>query len=192
MNKLKIIFTLLVVVSILIVSCEGDCKDEEIEKIEKIEWITTYIDKTKDTLVAYTITENKREYIESWNEIKHTVTIRNNNNQYIGKFALNINYGYYDYGYETRTKKFDYVTISPKGSYTFTYYTQAEYKGNFNNSYIILQQPTKIPYKERKDELILSSITVNPCESNVEALREKYKIIKELYNSKVEIKSKKQ
>ena len=105
MNKLKIIFTLLVVVSILIVSCEGDCKDEEIEKIEKIEWITTYIDKTKDTLVAYTITENKREYIESWNEIKHTVLIQNNNNQYIGKFALNINYGYYDYGYRNENQK---------------------------------------------------------------------------------------
>ena len=58
---------------------------------------------------------------------------------------------------ETRTKKFDYVTISPKGSYTFTYYTQAEYKGNFNNSYII-QQPTKIHIRKER-RINISSIT---------------------------------
>lgn len=183
MNKSKSYLLLLIAISFIYTSCEGDCKDEQIEKVE---WSTSYIDKTKDTLVAYSITENKREYIKTWDEIKHTVTIQNNNKQYVGKFALSINYGYYDdYSSDTRTKEFDYVTISPRSSYTFIYYTQAGKYANYNSSYLIRQKPVVFSYKERRDELKTDTITVNSCQENVEALREKYRTIKELYHSKI-------
>lgn len=183
MSKSIVTTFILFAVACFFVSCEGDCKDEQIEKVE---WITTYTDKTKDTLVAYSVTENKREYIKSYEEVKHTITIRNNNTQYSGKFALKISYGYYNYGSETKIKEFDYVTIAPKGSYTFTHYTQAGKYDNYNSSYTILQTPVSFTYKERKDELKTEMITVNSCQENVEALREKHKAIKELYQAKTE------
>lgn len=182
----NIIFSLIlcIVISFLIISCEGDCKDE---RIEKVEWVTTYEDKSKDTLVSYSLIENQREYIKSYEEIKHTVTIRNNSSLYRGKFALQIDYGYYDDYSETKTKEFDYVSIAPKNSYTFTYYTQAGKYSNYNSSYTILQKPTIYFYKKRKDELKTDTIIVNSCKENVEALREKYRAIKKLYQSKVDL-----
>lgn len=183
MRKSIITSVLFVVMSFFLNSCEGDCKDEQIEKTE---WITKYEDITKDTLVAYTVIENKREYIKFNEEIKHTVTIRNNNSLYNGRFSLNADYGYYNYGEETKTKEFDFVTIAPKSSHTFTFYSQAGKYANYNSSYVILQNPTTYTYKERKDELKTENITVNSCSENVEALREKYRTIKELYKSKTD------
>lgn len=189
---MKSIFTIFILYTFacFFVSCEGDCKDVDIEKVE---WITTYIEKTKDTLVTYSVTENKREYLKYLEEVKHTITIQNNNAEYSGRFALKINYGYiiYDnYNYtsnsETKTKEFEYVTIDPMSSYTFTYNTQGEGYNNFNSSYTILQTPVSFTYKERKDELKTERITVNSCQENVEALKEKYKTIKELYKAKTE------
>ncbi len=183
MSKSIFISILLLITACFITSCEGDCKDEQIEKAE---WITTYTDKIKDTLAAYSITESKREYIKLYDEVRHSVTIRNNNTLYSGQFSLIINYGYLSYynTEETKTEEFDYVFIAPRASYTFTYYTQAGKYANFNSSYIILQKPVSFTYKERKDELKAEIITVNTCQENVEALREKYKAVKDLYESK--------
>ncbi len=181
-NILKIIFILSVVCSIS--SCEGDCKDV---KIETAEWITTYENKRKDTLVSYSITQDERKYYKSWEEIKHSITIRNNNSRYSGKFSLSLDYGYYDDSeniVQTKTKEFDFVTIAPYGSHTFTFWTQAGKYANYNSSYTVLQYPITYSYKVRRDSLKIDTVTVNSCEKNIEALREKYRTIKKMYQQK--------
>ncbi len=185
MTKIFIKISLLFIF-ISFVSCEGDCRDE---KIERVEWITNYVTKrkSKDTLVSYSILENKREYMKYSKEIKHSVTIHNNNDTYSNEFAVKINYGYIKNSDEyIKTNNYNYVEIAPNSSYTFTFYSQAGYNYNFNSSYEILQIPQriKIIYQERIDELKIDTITVNSCEQNIETLKEKYKTIKNLYNSK--------
>lgn len=185
MYKSAIVFFSVTSMVFLLTSCDGDCKDEQIEKAE---WITTYITKRKDTLVAYSVTENKREYIKLYDEVKHSLTIQNNNTLYSGEFSLEVNYGFNDeLGDDTRTQNFDTITIAPRASYTFSFYSQAGKYANYSSAYTILQTPVFISYDERKDELRTSNIMVNSCKENVEALREKYKMIIELYKSKNEI-----
>ena len=175
-------------ITAILTSCEGDCKEEQIEKVE---WVTNYITKTKDTLVSYVVLEDSREYYDSYKEIYHKVVIKNTNNTYSNRFAIKINYGYYDsyYGAFMKSKDFEYVYIKPNSTYSFTFYSQAQYIYNYNNSYTILQQPIQISYKEKVDNLKKEKITVNSCSENVEALKEKYKAIKELYIQKIENKS---
>ncbi len=181
-NVLRIIFMLPIIC--FISSCEGDCKDVQIETVE---WITTYENKRKDTLVSYSITQDKRKYYKSWEEIKHSITIRNNNSRYSGKFSLSLDYGYYDDSNEaeqTKTKDFNFVTIPPHKSHTFTFWSQAIYKINFNSNYTVLQRPVTYNYQIRRDSLKIDTITVNSCEENIEALREKYRTIKKIYQQK--------
>lgn len=180
MKKSVVLFFM--IISLFFSSCEGDCKEYQIEKVE---WVTSYVDKTKDTLVAYSITQNERKYISYDEMVEHAVTIHNNNRKYNGRFSLKINYDHYDYEVENRVKTFGFVSIPPNGSHTFTYRTQVGRYVNYNNSYTILQQPVSYTYKERKDELQTEMITVNDCSDNVEALRQKYKTIKELYQTKM-------
>ena len=176
---------LLVSITAFLISCEGDCKDEQIEKVE---WVTNYETKSKDTLVSYVIIENKREYIKSYEEIKHTVTIKNNNNLYSNKFAVKFNCSIYDsyYGEQIKSNDLAYVSINPNSTYTFTYFSQAGKFSNYNSDYTIFQEPIQFSYKQKMDNLKKEMITVNSCSENVEALKEKYKAIKELYQQKVE------
>src|SRR5690554_95346 len=184
MNKTKL-YLFFMAIFFVFTSCEGDCHDEQIEKVE---WETTYINKTRDTLVSYSVTQNEREYLSRYNEIKHTLTIRNNNSKYKGRFKVKIIYGVDNYfGFDT--EEFDEVEIRPNSSQTFTLYTQAGKYLNYNSEYYITQRPVSFSYKEKKDELKREMITVNRCEENVEALIEKYKIIEELYNSKSKVKA---
>lgn len=181
-NKMNKLFVLLISFIFLYYfsACEGDCYDEQIEKVE---WETTYINKTRDTLVSYSVTKNEREYLSRYDEIKHTLTLRNNNSKYKGRFKVKIIYGVDNYfGFDT--EEFDEVEIRPNSSQTFTLYTQAGKYLNYNSEYYITQRPVSFSYKEKKDELKREMITVNRCEENVEALIEKYKIIEELFNSK--------
>jgi hypothetical protein len=173
---------------LIFTSCEGDCKDEQIEKVE---WVTNYVTKTKDTLVSYSIIENKREFFKAYEEIKHTITIRNNNSQYSNKFAVKFNCGVYDsyYGDQYKSNEYEYVSIEPNSTYTFTYYSQAGKYYNYNSEYTVLQEPVNITYKEIVHNLKKEMTTVNSCNENVEALKEKYKVIKELYQQKLENKS---
>lgn len=185
MKSRLILITLIATIFSFLTSCEGDCKNEQIEKVE---WITNYETKSKDTLVSYVIIENKREYIKSYEEIKHTITIKNNNNLYSNKFAVKFNCNIYDsyYGEQVKSNDIEYVSINPNSTYTFTYYSQAGKFSNYNSDYIIFQEPIQISYKQRMDNLKKEIITVNSCSENVEALKEKYKAIKELYQQKIE------
>lgn len=177
----------MIITSFFLTSCEGDCNDVEIETVE---WVTDYVDKSKDTLVSYSILKDEREYFSSFKEIKHTVTIKNNNQKFSNQFSLKIEYGEVDYWGDDveKEKTLDYVSIEPNGSYTFTYYTQAGKYANYNSSYTILQKPIQYYYKERQDHLKTSTKTVNTCEENVEALRMKYEAIREAYNEKAKLK----
>ena len=194
----KSILTFILVSSIvsLFVSCEGDCKDVQIESVE---WVTKYVDRTKieyrDTTVLadYSVIRSEREPDRRNNAITHFVTIRNESTQYNVRVALRISYEYnYSryYAPETKYVTFDYVTIEPKKTFTFEKYTQLGNESSSNSCYEILQEPVSFrrrhtsSYKERKDELKTKTITVNSCRENVEALREKYKTIKELYEQK--------
>lgn len=168
------------------ISCESECEEVEIEKVE---WITTYIDKTKDTLVAYSVIENRRKHFR-WNDsITHTLKIRNDNETYSNEFSLKVDYGYYD-AWDmkdiTRTKSFNFVTIPPGEAYTFSFNSQAGRYVNYDSDYKILQKARKFSYKERQDGLKTEMITVNSCEVNIEALEKEYNAIKELYRVKIE------
>lgn len=164
-----------------ITSCEGDCKDEQIEKVE---WVTNYVSKSKDTLVSYTIEEERREYDKLYETVY--VTVKNNDSNYSNYFSIRMNYlDVFRIGdINTITKEF--VKINPNSSYTFTFYTYVNNNNDFKSSFSILQQPITISYKQRVDNLKKEMITVNSCNENVEALKEKYKAIKELYQQKVE------
>lgn len=182
MNRIITFLFASFILIVLLNSCDSNCKDI---LIEKKEWVISSKEVFKDTLVSYSITENKREYLESYKEIKHTVTIRNENNLYTNQFSLKINYGYfntYDESREIKTDTLDFVEIKPNSSYTFTYYSQGGYYPNFDNYYSILQHDTSISFQERQDELITTSENVNTCAVNVEALKERYKTVEELYN----------
>lgn len=177
-------FICIVVIAIIFASCDGNCKDETIEKIE---WITRYEDVYKDTLVRYSILVDKREYSEVYKEVKHTITIRNDNEVYSNRFAVLIKYGYQDSEYfttETKSNDTAFVIIEPLSSNTFSFYTQGGYSYNFNSEYEILQMDTNFTYQNKIDELKVSQETVNSCTANIEALKEKYNTIKELYKVK--------
>ena len=182
MNKYILI---IIIATFFLTSCEGDCRDEQIEKVE---WVTNYVTKSKDTLVSYSIIENKREFFKAYEEIKHTITIRNNNRQYSNKFAVKFNCGVYDsyYGDQYKSNEYEYVSIEPNSTYTFTYYSQAGKYYNYNSEYTVFQEPVNITYKEIVHNLKEEMKTVNSCNENVEALKEKYKAIKELYQQKTE------
>ncbi len=176
--------TFIILIVILFASCDGNCKDETIEKVE---WVTRYEELYKDTLVRYSILVDKREYSEVYKEVKHTVTIRNDNEIYSNRFAVLIKYGYQDSEYfttETKSNDTAFVIIEPLSSNTFSFYTQGGYSYNFNSEYEILQIDTNFTYLNKIDELKVSQETVNSCTVNIEALKEKYSTIKQLYKSK--------
>lgn len=165
----------------LLTSCEGDCKDE---KIEKVEWITNYVTKTKDTLVSYTIEEERREYDKAYETVN--ITLKNNNLEYPNFFSIRMNYLDVNIYGEVNTITKDFVKISPNSSYTFSFYTYVKNNNDFKSSFSVLQEPFQISYKEKVDNLKTEIIIVNSCNENVEALKEKYKAIKELYQLKSE------
>jgi len=173
--------TLSIVVFSFLTSCEGDCKDEQIEKVE---WVTNYLSKSKDTLVSYTIEEERREYDKSYETVY--VTVKNNDNAYANYFSIRMNYLDVNRYGEINTITKDFVKINPNSSFTFSFFTFVKSNNDFKSSFSILQQPITISYKERIDNLKTEMITVNSCSENVEALKEKYKAIKELYQQKVE------
>lgn len=164
-------------------SCDGECRNEQIEKVE---WITTYEDKTKEILVSYFIIENKTKLNEDTKEVTHTIIIKNNDSKYSNKFAVSIDYGYLtdDNKKKDNTYNSEYVEILPSKTYTFTYNRQSKFFHNFNSNVIIKQKPYTLSYKKRTDELKAENINVNSCEVDIESLIEKYKTIRELYNSK--------
>lgn len=180
LNLLFIVFIPIIGIS----SCDGNCKNEEIEKNE---WITKYIEVSKDTLVNYSIIENKTYYSSFDKEIIHSISIKNENEQFSNQFAIVVTYGQYDVFAEISETKSDttlYSEILPKSSVTFPLKRQGGYNNNFNASIVILQIPKYITTVQRVDSLKTEMITVNSCEQNIEALKEKYQTIKKMFESK--------
>jgi len=192
--------TLIFLCVLLFISCDGECSTEEIEKVE---WVTSYVKVHKDTLVSYSMVEDKIDYQGSWAEISsgsdklqafngrnkfanHLITIKNNNSLYSGYFAIKLIYGYWDKTFYMKTETNDYVKIDPKSTYSFKFHVYADHPYTINRDVIILQTPTKISYMKRIDELSVEKIKVNSCKDNIPALKEKYKTIKKLYQQKID------
>jgi hypothetical protein len=192
-NKLKTTINLIKGLNLLFIvlipivgisSCDGNCKNEEIEKNE---WVTKYVEVSKDTLVNYSIIENKTDYSSYDKEIIHSITIKNENEQFSNQFAVVVTYGHYDIFVEISETKSDttlYSEILPKSSFTFPLKRQGGYNDNFNAAIEILQIPKYITTIQRIDSLKTEMITVNSCEQNIEALKEKYQTIKKMFESK--------
>lgn len=176
--------TLFLISLFFFVSCEGESKDEVIEKIT---WVTYNTEHFKDTLVQYRITESKTDYIISNDSILHTITIKNENETYPNTFAIEFNCGYKDtiFKFEYMPKHItDSVEILPLSTHSFTYNSQAGFKYNYNNSINIIQIPKNVILNRKEDSLKIEKDTVNSLKTNIEALKLKYKTIKELYYSK--------
>lgn len=135
-------------------SCNPDCKEVTIQKIE---WMTRYedyfIEKDSivevgeyiDTLVSYKVVEHrtKVEYRkDSSGETKgrtmvHYISIKNNNKSYSNRFAIKLSGKEY---LESSSKWRDlylttnYVTIGPQDTYTFTVKHPSLWR-NENNGY---------------------------------------------------------
>jgi len=172
--------------SSLFFACEGDCKDEVIEKVT---WVTYNTEYTQDTLVNYAIVEAKREYLNATNELLHSITLRNENETYSNKFAVQFKYGFVDTISNTKEMRFfttDSVEILPKSSHTYTFNCQGKFIYNFNDSITLIQIPKTITLTRKADSLQIENYLENNCKVNIEAIKQKYKSIKELYYSKVE------
>lgn len=175
---------LCIVLFCILVSCEGKCINE---RIEKVEWVTSYTYYNKDTFVRYSIVVDKSEFDELRKEIKHTIVIRNENKTYSNKFAVLAETDENGESAKFGTGSFndiDFISIFPNAMDSFIFYTPAGFNSTFKSRYKILQQPLKVRQTRRVDELKTEKITVNSCEQNIEALKLKYKTTKELFNSK--------
>lgn len=177
-------YFVLLVQALLILSCDGSCDEEQIQKTE---WITKYVEVLSDTLVNYSIIENTTKYNSFEKEILHSVTIRNENRQFSNKFAIIATYGYFDVFAGISDIKSDttiYSEIAARSAYTFSFKRQGGYNDNFNAAIKVLQLSKVISSVKRVDSLKIEIITVNSCEQNIEALKEKYQAIKKMFESK--------
>lgn len=180
MQKIKLMLFCCV---LFLFSCEGNCPNETVEKIE---WVTTYKKVKKDTLVNYRILKYKTEFI-SQTELKYKVTVANTNNTYNNKFYINFYQYIIDYQDNKKWKKVvtDTVLIKPSSSHTFEYTSnQASKFSNFENAFYIHQIPDKYELFVKKDSLARSEITLNSCETNIEAFKREQESIKNLFNEK--------
>ncbi len=168
-------------------ACDGNCKDEIIEKTE---WVTTFKSQPIDTLLTYTVLENKTQYVFDTKQVAHSVVIRNDNSQYSNKFSISIYYMIVgdDLTRQTQVFNSDFVEIQPNSYYRFVFSRQAKDVINFNSDIKVNQPVLKVNIKKRVDNLKIENITVNSCDENVSALKEKYKVIKELYTASLKAK----
>ncbi|MEP0264273.1 hypothetical protein [Dokdonia sp.] len=165
-------------------SCNGNCPDETVEKIE---WVTSYTKETKDTLVKYQVIEYKTTFI-SQTELRYKVTVANTNNTYNNKFYINFyQYTIDYYGNKNWTKtSTDTVSIKSNNRYEFVYVSdQASKFINFENAFYIHQIPIKYESYKNNDSLIKEKITLNSCEINIEAFVKEQKSIEKLFKEKI-------
>jgi len=165
-------------------SCEGDCR---VEEIEKYTWDTLRVEYRVDTFVQYSITEFRSEYESFANQVLHTVTVKNENAAFSNIFAVLFKYGYVDsitHINEIREFATDSVEILPKSDHMFSFYSQAKYENNFNNAVSIFQIPKYIRLYKRKDTLLAEKYQANSCKENIEALKAKYSQVKLLFESR--------
>ncbi|QMU63501.1 MAG: hypothetical protein GKR88_08015 [Flavobacteriaceae bacterium] len=167
-------------------SCENNCKDEQIEKVE---WFTEYKNVYVDTLVDYSIVRDELVFNDTTKRVTHFVSIKNNSTKYSNEFSVSYKYGYFSsYNKENSYKEYqtEYTTIEPDSIFTFEFERQANYYNNFNNSITVLQHSKEVEVSMRYDKLKTELITINTCVDNVDVLKEKYNTIKNLYNFKID------
>ena len=157
-------------VPLLLSSCNPDCKEIEIQKVE---WVTRYEDYVEykdtieevkepvDTLVSYSITEHRTKVENKKNSSGevvgsthvHYITIKNNNKSYSNRFAVKLTGKEYEEStgrWKDLNKTTGYVSVAPQGTYTFTISHPSWWRNdasgyNENNVSIrILQEPIGI------------------------------------------------
>lgn len=166
-------------------SCDADCKQI---KIEKVEWITHYENYKVDTTVGYS-TQDFVKFAEWPTKRKndkhlHKVTILNTNKQYSNKFAVEFRIQFKYNLKEKWTYKTDYVEIPANSEYTFNYEwsgARGTFDSDFNVLVSVLQQPKSIILTKRIDYLKTSKIAVDNCSVNVDLEKAKYNTIKAMY-----------
>lgn len=169
--------------ALLLFSCEGNCPDKTLEKVE---WKTDYKKVKKDTLVSYRVLKYETNFI-SQTELKYKVTIANTNNTYSNKFYVNFYQYVIDYLDNKEWKKTttDTIIIKPNKSYTFEYTSnQASKFSNFENAFYVHQIPNSYEFYIKTDSLIISQVTLNSCETNIEAFQKEQESIKTLFKEK--------
>jgi hypothetical protein len=182
----------------MLLSCGADCQNVEIEKVE---WITRFENYFVDTLVNYSIVENKVNVEKSVisgsrDKIIQTITVRNTNRSYSNKFSVKFSFHCWacngDSLWDTWNDQSDFVEISPDTTHKFS---KTWYAGAYGNNNAILfdcqteirQSAQKIILSERIDELKITTDIVNTCGQNPEVMQEKYKTVKKLYYEHVAV-----
>lgn len=167
---MKYCIYLFITLILFISSCDGDCKDIQIEKTE---WVTSYQNVIIDTTVQYEVTNTAVEYSKYGEMNNHMITIQNMNQTYSGLFSIRV------YEYDYLKEELDYVSIPAGQSYTFDFYSPV-----VNSYYTIIQKSNTVNHKKKIESLKKEFISVNSCNENIEALKDRYKTIEELYISK--------
>jgi hypothetical protein len=107
-----------------------------------------------------------------------------NNSDFPANFAIGDNSNFFREGTN------DYRTIQPHSTSTFQLskliFWNSYNNSNFKNEIIILQEKRRITQKRQIDELLLSRIKINTCETSQEKEQAKYDAIKEQYIQKVD------
>jgi hypothetical protein len=168
----------------ILMACDGNCKDETLEKVE---WVTTEKSEMVDTLLTYSVLENKTEFDYNTKSVVNSVVIQNDDLVYANNFSIAVFYNVLNANdeIEERVCRSEEVEIKPKSAYRFIVRRYVNSAINLNSNVLIRQPVLQIMVPKRKDELMVEKIIVNSCEANIEALKEKYKIIEELYNTKL-------
>lgn len=164
-----------------------------------------------DTIVSYSIVSHKTRTevnrspsgsVTNQYTI-HDITIHNNNNQYSNRFSIKLTGKEYleaSRSWKDISIMTNYINIRPLESYTFSIkhsslWSQPEGYSEADATIVILQKPTRVSVKtmerrtvrqkkvKRIDSLIISDTIVNNCQCDIEALCERYKTIKELFES---------
>src|ERR1700733_14513791 len=140
MKKNNIYIVCIFIYVMFFTSCAGDCK---VEEIEKVEWETNFVKYSIDTFANYSIIEEKIESGSVGNNIEYSITIKNENKKYSNKFAVTKNNSFIDSYNENEEQSYttDFIEIFPGLTYTFTFYNYTGYNYHFNNSIKIIQIP---------------------------------------------------
>jgi hypothetical protein len=173
------------------VSCSANCRQETVAKPE---WIIRTVTYSVDTLLHYTVTDNKVEVVRphfsgSRDELTHTVTIRNDSKRYTGSFSVHFRFECWSYNGANHWDDWEEVqtaAIEPNTDHTFTkkWYGGKPDDSNarwFDSKARISQSPRTVTLTRSVHELLLKDTTVNNCECDVDALKAEYRAIQDIF-----------
>lgn len=167
-RKYHILVGLTVGIVLSLSSCNPDCKEVTIQKVDwKTRYVNYYIEKDTieevgryvDTLVSYSIEEHRtvHEYKKDASgntkgcSANHYITLRNNNKSYSNAFAIQLTGMEYKEStgkWSDISPKTSYIRIAPESTYTFlishsSWWRNESYGYNEGNvSITILQKPS--------------------------------------------------